>query len=424
MRNLFVEIWESVRRNKLRTCLTGFAVSWGILMLIILLGAGNGVMNSTMGNMEEIASNIMEIYPGRTSKPYEGLREGRWLRLTEKDASFIGGGAFSDVIDKVSPSKSLEGSENRLSYGKMTSKVPVRGVGADFSEINKVEMLAGRFINRNDEEQIRKVVVLPSNIAERMLDGRTCYESLIGKNVKVGSFSFKIVGVRKHYENQDDRQLLIPLATLMRLSPGNIYLSNIVISFHGLKTEQQNKEFESKLKRALNERHMAAPDDESSFWIWNRFTMAMQMEKGRRILEIALWIIGIFTLMSGIVGVSNIMLITVRERTHEFGIRKAIGASPWAITKLIISESVVITAVFGYVGMVLGLVVCEIMDKTLGASSLELFGTSVKMMENPTVSVGTAVGVTAVLIVAGTIAGLIPAVKAARVRPVESLNAD
>ena len=424
MRNLLVEIWESVRRNKLRTCLTGFAVSWGILMLIILLGAGNGVMNSTMGNMEEIASNIMEIYPGRTSKPYGGLKEGRWLRLTEKDASFVEGSAFSDVVDRVSPTKSLDGANYKLTYGKTKATVYVHGVGPDYSEINKVEIYAGRFLNNNDDEQIRKVVILPSNIADRMLDGRGSYDSLIGRRVKVGTFSFKIVGVRKSFENQDDRQLFIPLSTLMRLNPGNIYLSSIDISFHGLKTEEQNREFEKKLKRALNERHMAAPDDESTFWIWNRFTMSMQMEKGRSILEIALWIIGIFTLMSGIVGVSNIMLITVKERTHEFGIRKAIGASPWDITRLIISESVAITAVFGYVGMVIGLAVCEIMDKTVGASSMELFGESIQIMKNPTVSVGTAIGVTVVLIVAGTLAGLIPARKAAKVRPIESLRAD
>ncbi|MBQ0093388.1 MAG: ABC transporter permease [Bacteroidales bacterium] len=424
MRDILLEIWESVRKNKLRTCLTGFAVSWGILMLVILLGAGNGVMNSTMGNMEDIASNIMEIYPGRTSKPYGGLKEGRWLRLTEKDASFIEGNAFSDVIDRVSASKSLDGDNYKLTYGKTKVTVYVRGVGSDYSNINKVEIYAGRFLNKNDEDQLRKVVIVPSNIADRMLDGKGSYESLIGRRVKVGSFSFKIIGIRKPYENQDDRQLLIPISTLMRLTPGNIYLSSIDVSFHGLKTEEQNREFETKLKRALNERHMAAPDDESAFWIWNRFTMAMQMEKGRSILEIALWIIGIFTLMSGIVGVSNIMLITVKERTHEFGIRKAIGASPRDIIRLIISESVAITAVFGYVGMVLGLVVCEIMDKTVGASSMEIFDSSIKIMENPTVSVGTAVGVTAVLIVAGTLAGLIPARKAAKVRPIESLRAD
>ena len=424
MRNLLAEIWESVRRNKLRTCLTGFAVSWGILMLIILLGAGNGVMNSTLYNIEGIASNIMEVYPYYTSKPYEGLMEGRRMWLTDKDASFVGGGAFSDVIDKVSPSKSLDGNAYKLSYGKAISSVYVSGVGVDYSSINKIEIHSGRFLNKNDEDQTRKVVVVPSTIADWMLDGKGDYDSLIGKRVKIGPFSFKIIGVRKKFENQDDRQLLIPLSTLKGLNPGNIYLSNISLSFHGIKTEEQYREFEKKLKRALNEKHMADPDDESAFWIWNSFTMSQQMEKGRNILEIALWIIGIFTLMSGIVGVSNIMLITVKERTHEFGIRKAIGASPWDITGLIISESVAITAVFGYVGMVLGLVVCEILDKTLGATPMDILGESVQIMKNPTVSVGTAVGVTVVLIIAGTLAGLIPARKAAKVRPIESLRAD
>ena len=200
------------------------------------------------------------------------------------------------------------------------------------------------------------------------------------------------------------------------------YEDHIVFTFHGLNTVEENEEFEHQYKSVLNQSHQAAPDDDGAIWIWNRFVQNMQMNKGANILNKALWIIGILTLLGGIVGVSNIMLITVKERTHEFGIRKAIGATPGSIMKLIVTESVAITAIFGYLGMIFGLVACEIMDATVGQSSLEMFGEKISVFVNPTVGLDVAFGVTLVLIIAGTIAGLSPALKAARIRPIEALR--
>ena len=199
-------------------------------------------------------------------------------------------------------------------------------------------------------------------------------------------------------------------------------LDLIAFTFNGLETEAENEAFELRLKKILNARHSAAPDDESAYYIWNQFTQNMQMNKGRSILNTGLWIVGLFTLLGGIVGVSNIMLITVKERTHEFGIRKAIGAGPWNITKLIIAESVAITAFFGYIGMVLGMIACIIMDQTIGQESMDMFGQSIRL--NPTVGLSEAIKSTVLLVIAGTVAGLFPAVKAARVRPIEALRAD
>ena len=199
---------------------------------------------------------------------------------------------------------------------------------------------------------------------------------------------------------------------------------NIVFSFKGLETEQQNEAFEQRYRANLNGNHDAAPDDEEAVWIWNRFTQAMQMNTGMGMLRTALWIVGIFTLLSGIVGVSNIMLITVKERTHEFGIRKAIGATPWSILRLIIIESIIITTFFGYIGMVLGIAANEYMNATIGNMKVDsgLFTTT--MFVNPTVGLDVCINATLLMVVAGTIAGLIPARKAAHVRPIEALRAE
>ena len=199
---------------------------------------------------------------------------------------------------------------------------------------------------------------------------------------------------------------------------------NIVFTFHGLESEQANEDFEKTYQARLNSNHRAAPDDESAIWIWNRFTENMQMNKGISIIHIALWVIGIFTLLSGIVGVSNIMLITVKERTREFGIRKAIGASPASILRLIIIESVLITTFFGYIGMVLGIGANLYMDATIGHMKVNSGLFEATMFVNPTVGLDVCVEATLVMIIAGTLAGLVPARKAAHIRPIEALRAE
>ena len=422
MRDIFQEIFGSIRRNKLRTCLTGFAVSWGIFMLIVLLGAGNGIMNATMGNMDDISSNMMSIWGGRTSKPYGGYRQDRWISLTEKDVALAGSEVFSDVIDDVIPLLTQSGLT--MSYGKKHFSVQAIGTTAEYASISKLNIEAGRFINRLDNEQKRKVIVITHTHAKNLLKGSTDYQRLIGQRIVVSGYSYRIIGVRHGRENENDTDLYIPYNTLNGMYSKNNWIDEIDFTFHGLETEEENEAFEKKLTAIMNRAHHAAPDDERALNIWNRFTMNMQMNKGRNILETALWIIGLFTLLSGIVGVSNIMLITVKERTHEFGIRKAIGASPWSITKLIIAESVTITAIFGYVGMVLGIIACDILEKTVGSSSIEVFGESIQIMKNPSVDIGIAIGVTLVLIIAGTVAGLFPALKAVKVRPIEALRAE
>lgn len=421
MRDVFTEIWESVRRNKLRTTLTGFAVSWGIFMLIVLLGAGNGLMNSFMMGGSGFSTNSVSVGGGWTSKPYDGYRQGRRIKLDDGDIAATASEAFADHVEAVT---ATVGTSATVSLGKKSFSGYIDGQYPAIKEMSKIEIRAGRFLNDKDIAEKRKVVVLPENTAENLLENGQSAASLIGRNVKIGSLAFTVVGISKSDRMRNDNLLYAPFTTVKTVYGKGQEIGGITFSTKNLRTEADNEDFERRYKAVINQRHHAAPDDERAVWVWNRAHQDVQMQKGRGILSTALWIIGLFTLLGGIVGVSNIMLITVKERTHEFGIRKAIGASPWSITKLIIAESVSITAFFGYLGMFLGMLACTILDKTLGQATMAVGDEQIAMLVNPTVGLDTALEATLVLIIAGTIAGLFPARRAAQVRPIEALRSE
>ena len=416
---LLSEIWQTTQRNKLRTSLTGFAVAWGIFMLIVLLGAGNGLINAQMENNDRWVDNSMMVFSGMTSKAYDGLKEGRDINLDENDLK-ITQSRFTQNIDKAG-GVLYEGGAN-IAIGENYVSSSLRGVYPVNAEINKTKLVCGRFINDIDIRDRRKVLVIPENQARELLPRAP--RSLLGKTVKVGDMAFTVIGIEQEDKSRMSTEVHVPFTTLQTIYNRGNQVGRIVFTFHGLATEEENEAFEARYRATINRQHRAAPDDEDAIWIWNRFTQAMQMAKGMNIIQTALWVIGLFTLLSGIVGVSNIMLITVRERTREFGIRKAIGASPASILRIIITESIVVTGFFGYIGMLLGIGANLYMDATLGSQPIEtgLFTTTVFV--NPTVSLSTCLGVTLVLIIAGTIAGLMPAMKAAKIRPIEALRAE
>ncbi|MBQ8462872.1 MAG: ABC transporter permease [Prevotella sp.] len=420
---LLNEIWATARRNKLRTGLTGFAVAWGIFMLIVLLGAGNGLINAQLRQSDRFLSSSMVVFGGETSKPYQGLKEGRDIRLQERDIT-TSATEFPGVIDEV-------GAQYRtvatISNGQQYINGQIAGVYPNHTKIDKVEMLYGRYINNLDILEKRKVLVLSDKQAQELSSVATRSQQtggLIGQYVKVGNFAFKVVGIYKEQEN-GRADVFSPYSTIKSIYGAKTDdAGRIEFTFHGLTTEQANEKFEQEYRQRINANHMAHPEDESAVWLWNRYTQNMQMETGIGIIRTALWIVGLFTLLSGIVGVSNIMLITVKERTHEFGIRKAIGAKPWSVLKLIISESIIITTIFGYIGMILGIAANEYMDATLGHTKVDAGLFKATMFVDPTVGLDVCIEATLVMIIAGTIAGLIPAYKAARIRPIEALRAD
>lgn len=416
---LITEIWSTVRRNKLRTALTGFAVAWGIFMLIFLLGAGNGLINAMLLQSDRFLDNSMMVGGGYTSKPYDGLKEGRSIELNDKDMA-VTGNNFANNVEETGGS--LDQSGLTFSHGTNYVNGSLEGVYPNEIKINKKEMLYGRFVNDMDISQKRKVIVLSEDDAKELMPRGT--ERIIGQYVDVDSLAFRVVGVYKADRSGMNSSAYTAFTTLRAIYNKGDKVGTILFSFKGLDTQEANDAFEAQYRARINGNHRAAPDDESSVWIWNRFTQNLQMNTGMGIIRTALWVVGLFTLLSGIVGVSNIMLITVKERTREFGIRKAIGAKPRSILRLIIVESVVITTFFGYIGMVLGVAANEYMDATIGRMKVDSGLFEATMFYNPTVGIDVCVAATVVMIVAGTLAGLIPARKAARIRPIEALRAE
>jgi len=420
---LLNEIWQTARRNKLRTTLTGFAVAWGIFMIIVLLGAGNGLINAAVESNGRFLTNSMRISGGWTDKAYRGMKEGRSITLNSKDL-LATQTEFDTNIDDVGAEMSQQ---VIISLGKEYVSASLDGVYPNHIRINKREMISGRFINEIDIRERRKVVVLSKSQAKELTQTsnlKSQTSNLIGKYVNVGNIAFKVVGIYKEDQSRQSNEAFTSFTTVQTMYGRGNEMGTIEYSFHGLPTEKDNDAFERRYQQRLNANHDAAPDDEGAIWIWNRFTSAMQMNKGMEIIRTALWVVGLFTLLSGIVGVSNIMLITVKERTHEFGIRKAIGAKPWTILKLIIVESVIITTFFGYIGMVLGVAANEYMDATIGHDQIDTGLFKATMFVNPTVGLDVCIEATLVMIIAGTIAGLIPSLKAARIRPIEALRAE
>ena len=416
MIDLIEEIYGTIMRNKLRTALTGFSVAWGIFMLIVLLGAGNGLIHAFEGQSKDMKMNSMKIYPGYTSKVYKGMQEGRSISLDNRDRE-LSATAFPEHV--ITTGATISQSNVTLINGKEFLSISIDGVFPNYPELEAVKLKEGRFINERDMQEQRKILVLHQKTVETLFP----HQRAIGKYINANGVVYQIVGI---YEDQNSfsPSALAPFTTIQAVCAKGDSIDNITFTTQGLTSEEDNDVFEANYRRMLGEQKQFDPTDDGAIWIWNRFSQYLQQQTATQILHIAIWVIGIFTLLSGIVGVSNIMLITVRERTHEFGIRKALGAKPMSILWLIISESVTITTFFGYLGMVAGIAVTEYMNVVAGKQTMDMGVFSMTFFENPTVDLSIAIEATLTLIIAGTLAGLFPALKAVRIRPIEALRAE
>ena len=416
MRELLLEIWASIRRNKLRTFLTGFSVAWGIFMLVILLGSGNGLKNGTLSNFGSMAVNSVIINGGWTSQPYKGYDKWRRINITNRDLEILRT-EFPEV-DKVSARVQGPGQYN-LSHGRdFLNNAAVVGSDPEYREIMNVRVLDGRFLNDTDLRERRKVIVVDKNVRDVLFHG----QSPVGQHLLVNGTSYSIIGVFEMDQFGSYTFTFIPLTTAQLLfnhsdpSVGQTYLS-----VKDIDTDQKMAEFEQRLRNRLAAEHTFAPDDESAVWIYNRMEGYKNMMLVFGGINLFIWIIGLGTLLAGIVGVSNIMLVTVQERTFEFGIRKALGAKPSSIIRLILTESVMITAAFGYIGMVLGVFAMEGVNKLMTQTPPGEENTF-NIFVNPTLNLSVAVSATIVLVLAGLIAGYIPSRRAARLKTVDALR--
>ena len=416
MFDTFQEIFATLRRSKLRTALTGISVSVGIFLLIVLLGAGNGIINAFLDMRGALALDVMNIFSGITSKPYNGMKEGRRVQIDTRDMQ-IASTNFPETVLKSSAQ--VTQSNITVRYGKQHIVRTFNGVSPAYREMNTAtdNMRAGRFVNDVDMQQRRKVIVISENDADYPFGP---YRNAVRKHADGGMY--RVVGVCSYHRGNND--MYVPYTTLKSIYNKGNNLDDIMLRTRGIKSHEDVDRFDERYRAIASRVHMYAPDDAEAVWMFNTSAGAEEMNKAFDILRVTLWVIGILTLLSGVVSISNIMLITVRERTHEFGIRKALGARPMTILRGVIVESVVITTFFGYAGMVLGVLATEYLNYVGGKYTVTVDNITMTLFSNPTVDILTCVEALVVMITAGVVAGLIPARKAVKVKPIEALRAE
>lgn len=413
--DVFAEVGTSMSRNKLRIALTGFSIAWGIFMLIVLLGAGNGLIHGVMNNYGSSPMNIITLYPGRTTQPYKGLQEGRKITLNAQDIQFLLNN-FPDKIISVSPKISTSAT---IVYNKEFISGRVIGISPSdirISEDNQV--IRGRDFNETDIKERRKVCILgEKNLEVLFPDGR----DPIGLWVKIGEIPFRVIGVY-HSTNSfgTSESVYIPQTTCTAIFAPDGHYSSVALWVKNINTIDENETFVRNLRSAMGRYKSFEASDRSALWIGNVYEEYQNITTLFSTLKLFIWIIGLATLIAGIVGISNIMLITVRERTREFGIRKALGASPASIVSLVMLESVGVTVLFGYIGMLLGIGLTQLVSTILSMSATE---GDMTVFLNPTVDLGVIITATLVMILAGMISGYIPAKRAVSIKPVEALAA-
>lgn len=403
MLDLLHEILQTLSHNKLRTFLTGLAVAWGIFMLIVLLGVSRGLFNSMQKNSTLESNSFITVWGGWTGKPYKGYKEGRRVNLEDADIEpvvQIGGHVASAEATVNVDSAKVRTMRDYVTDG-------IYGVGPNAAVNERAKIVGGRFINERDLLEKRKVMVLNADNA-RLLFGSE--DSAVGRRVDCMGLSWTVIGT---YENEWRRTSYVPFTTAMMLRGNDGRIGQLSVKLRDMHSLADADEAEQGVRSVLADRHDFADDDAGAVHIWNRFENYLQQQTGSSILEAVVWIIGLLTMLSGIVGVSNIMFVSVRERTHEIGIRRAIGAKPRSIMMQVLAESIAITAIFGYIGVFLGIVVTEVIDKMFGQSDF---------LYNPRVDISIAIEVTIVLVIVGAVAGLFPALKATKVKPVEALR--
>jgi len=407
-RDLWSEIFHSIKKNKLRTFLTGFSVAWGIFILVLLLASVNGMKNGFSSQFEDDASNTIFIRPAVTTMPYDGFEAGRKIRFTNKDISYIQGN-FNDDIEYISPVFSRN---NTAKYKKETGSYTVKAISPDVQFIEKLKIIKGRFVNTNDIEKKLKVVVIGRKVKEDLFKDN---ENPLGKTLQMNNSTFTIIGVFSDNDNdRDERYIYTPITTFQRLYGNTNKLNRIYLTYNPKYSYLQAIAFSNRLEEVLKRRHRVHPDDQAAIYLNNNAEGFSDVSNFTKMLTFISVGVGLLILLAGIVGIGNILVFIIKERTKEIGIRKAIGAKPSQIINLVILESVFITTISGIIGMF------------FATGLVKLVGSNIKTpaFANPSVETSTVLIALIILVVSGILAGLVPAIKAAKVKPIVALRAD
>lgn len=404
------EIFEAIAKNKLRTFLTGISVASGIFILVILLGAGKGLQNGIEKQFERDADGIIEIWTGTTAKEYKGLNPGRQIQFRNSDYD-ISVQKFGDLLDKKAATYSFW--NGVIVYGKETGNYQYRGVYPDYQAIENATIVNGRFINNNDMVSSEKVAAIGQKVKLDLFKDK----NPIGEQIVINNINFKVVGVFTDPAGErEESRVYLPITTTQKAFGIGDRISNLSFTLTKKATYEealaQSNKFTEELEQLLKSKNTIAPDDESAIGINNSIKNAKQFYDLNLYIRLFFWWVGICTIIAGVVGVSNIMLIIVKERTKEIGIRKALGASPVSIIGMILHESIFITTIAGFVGLLSSLLLLELVGPLLSSD----------YFLNPEVDFSIALTTLILLVVAGALAGFFPAYRAAKIKPIVALR--
>ncbi|WP_421823674.1 ABC transporter permease [Flagellimonas oceanensis] len=404
------EIFDTIRKNKLRTFLTGLSVASGIFILVILLGFGQGMRNGIENEFKQDASTSVWVWPGITSKEYKGLNPGRRIQLVNENYDKASA-MFKEDIEYGSSRIFVRGIS--VNYGKEALIYGVQGVASDFQFIENADMVEGRFINYSDEVSNGKVAIIGNKIKKDVFGN---VETPIGEFIDISGIPFKIIGVYKEMEDREEERIYIPITTAQRTFNGGNRVNNMSFTLPPVdnfdEAVAQAVDFKDGVRQFLQQTHTIAPDDTGAIEVWSAMEEAKRYYGLTNNIKLFFWFVGVCTIIAGVVGVSNIMMIVVKERTREIGIRKALGAKPWSIIAMILHEAIFVTAISGFGGLIFSMALLEIVGPNI----------EVDYIMNPSVNFNVAFSTVIVLIVAGTLAGFVPAYRAAKVKVIESLR--
>lgn len=400
----YQEIIHTISQNKLRTFLTGFSVSWGIFMLVLLLGSGTGVENGMKRSYKRYATNSITLYSGQTTIPYKGYQSGRNIQFTNSDFHLI----KKDFkgVDRITGTHYM-GNDNLVSYKNEIGRYSLQGCYPDRFHLSKMEIVSGRMINALDLKEFRKVVIVNQQLQKELGKG----ESLLGEYIQIRGVTYKVVGVYAN-EGRQRGAALIPVTTLQKFIAQEKTIQQISFTMDS-SIEGKSKELGRNIREFLATRHQFSKEDPRAVITINNFENYQRFLKYFQNVRLFIWFIGIGSIIAGIIGVSNIMLIIVKERTGEIGLRKALGATPWSIIDLVMTESILITLFFGYLGLVVGVFGLEMVSRFMPKN---------EYLSNPSIDLKVAFGGLFLLIFFGALAGFFPARKAAMIKPVAALR--